>query len=67
MAFGDGRVEIEVTKAVGGTAVGIATDEETCLTVDAKKRGWLIHAGADYIAPNFLRTAELLEVVAGIR
>jgi phosphoglycolate phosphatase len=65
--FGDGRVEIEVTRAVGGNAVGVATDEQECLTVDAKKRGWLIDAGADYIVPNLLETAVLMEVVAGIR
>lgn len=67
VTFGDGRVEIEVTKAVGGAAVGLATDELACLTVDDKKRGWLIKAGADYIVPNFLQKEELLEVVAGIR
>jgi phosphoglycolate phosphatase len=55
LTFGDGRVEIEETKAVGGTAVGVATDEESgCIAVDPKKRGWLIEAGADYIIPNYL-------------
>jgi phosphoglycolate phosphatase len=65
--FGDGRVEIEVTRAVGGTAVGVATDERECLAVDEKKRGWLIDAGADYIVPNLLNPAVLLDVVAGRR
>jgi phosphoglycolate phosphatase-like HAD superfamily hydrolase len=55
LTFGDGQVEIEATRAVGATAVGVATDEEFgCLTVDVKKRGWLIAAGADYIIPNYL-------------
>ena len=55
LTFGDGHVEIEAAKAVGSTAVGVATDEESgCLAVDAKKRGWLIAAGADYIIPNYL-------------
>jgi phosphoglycolate phosphatase-like HAD superfamily hydrolase len=54
VTFGDGRVEIEETKAVGGIAIGVATDEAECLEVDPKKRGWLIEAGADYIVPNFL-------------
>jgi phosphoglycolate phosphatase-like HAD superfamily hydrolase len=54
LTFGDGRTEIEETKAVGGIAVGVATDEEECLEVDAKKRRWLIDAGADYIVPNYL-------------
>lgn len=64
LTFGDGRVEIEETKAVGGIAVGVATDEAECLEVDAKKRGWLIDAGADYIVPNYL-DAGILRIVAG--
>jgi phosphoglycolate phosphatase len=39
---------------VGGTAVGVATDEPECLAVDVKKRAWLAAAGADYIIPNYL-------------
>ncbi len=54
LTFGDGRVEIEDTKEVGGTAVGVATDELECLAVDVKKRGWLAAAGADFIIPNYL-------------
>jgi phosphoglycolate phosphatase-like HAD superfamily hydrolase len=54
LTFGDGRVEIEETKAIGGMAVGVATDEEECLVVDAKKEQWLREAGADYIIPNYL-------------
>ncbi|MES1256773.1 MAG: HAD family hydrolase [Acidobacteriota bacterium] len=67
LMFGDGQVEIEVTRAAGGTAVGVATDERECLTVDPGKRSWLIGAGADYIVPNFLDPGELLEVVEGLR
>lgn len=65
LTFGDGRVEIEVTRDAGGTTVGVATDELECLTVDEKKRGWLIEAGADYIVPNLLHADLLLEVVEG--
>ncbi len=65
LTFGDGRVEIEVTKEAGGTTVGVATDEAECLTVDAKKRGWLIDAGADYIVPNLLHADLLIEVAEG--
>ena len=54
LTFGDGRVEIEETKAVGGTAIGVATLEPECLEVDPKKRRWLADAGADYIIPNYL-------------
>lgn len=54
LTFGDGPVEIEETKRVGGTAVGVASDEPVCLEVDPKKRHWLARAGADYIIPNYL-------------
>ncbi len=64
LTFGDGRVEIEETKAVGGTAVGVASDEAACLAVDAKKRAWLIDAGADFIVPNYLDDG-LFDIVTG--
>ena len=54
LMFGDGRTEIEETKEAGGTAIGVASDEEECLAVDIKKRGWLADAGADYIIANYL-------------
>jgi phosphoglycolate phosphatase len=61
LGFGDGFVEIENVKAVGGIAVGVATDEGDCLMVDEWKRNRLAGAGADYIVPNYLNHAELLE------
>jgi len=64
VTFGDGRVEIEETKAVGGAAVGVASSEPRCMEIDVKKRGWLIAAGADYIIPNYLDPA-VLDIVAG--
>lgn len=60
--FGDGPVEIEATREIGGVAVGMATDEPECQTVHPKKREWLITAGADFIVPNYL-PAGLLEAV----
>jgi phosphoglycolate phosphatase-like HAD superfamily hydrolase len=65
LTFGDGRTEIEDTKEVGGTAIGVATDERECLTVDSKKRGWLASAGADYIIPNYLDEGLLQLVFVG--
>jgi phosphoglycolate phosphatase-like HAD superfamily hydrolase len=65
LTFGDGRTEIEDTKEVGGTAIGVATDERECLIVDAKKRGWLASAGADYIIPNYLDKGLLPLVLVG--
>ncbi len=60
LGFGDGFVEIENVKAVGGIAVGVATDEAKCQVMDSWKRERLIGAGADYIVPNFLDQVELL-------
>jgi phosphoglycolate phosphatase len=59
LGFGDGYVEIENVKGVGGVAVGVATDERECRTIDAWKRDRLASVGADYIIPNFLCREEL--------
>lgn len=64
VTFGDGCVEIEETRIVGGTAVGVATCEAGCHAVDPKKRRWLLEAGADYIIPNFL-DPEIMRIVEG--
>jgi phosphoglycolate phosphatase len=53
VAFGDGFVEIEDTKAVGGIAVGVASNEATRQGIDAWKRERLIQAGADIVVPDF--------------
>ena len=53
VAFGDGYVEIEDTKGVGGIAVGVATNEDTRTGVNEWKRARLIRAGADIIIPDF--------------
>jgi phosphoglycolate phosphatase len=59
VGFGDGYVEIEEVKLVGGVAVGVATKEPACLEVDDWKRDRLVGVGADFIVPNFARHAEL--------
>lgn len=63
LVFGDGYVEIEEVKKVGGTAVGVATAEPDCQAVDEWKRKRLIQVGADYIVPNFLHISELGKVL----
>jgi phosphoglycolate phosphatase-like HAD superfamily hydrolase len=63
LVFGDGYVEIEEVKLVGGTAVGVATREPECLEIDDWKRQRLIGVGADYIVPNFLDHEQLLTMV----
>jgi phosphoglycolate phosphatase-like HAD superfamily hydrolase len=59
LVFGDGYVEIEEVKNVGGVAVGVASEEPDCTRVDEWKRKRLIGVGADYIVPNFLCREEL--------
>ncbi|HYZ87418.1 MAG TPA: HAD family hydrolase [Bryobacteraceae bacterium] len=59
LGFGDGYVEIENVKQVGGVAIGVASDEPDCVVVDEWKRERLIGVGADYIVPNYLSLDEL--------
>ncbi len=61
--FGDGFVEIEDTKSVGGIAVGVASNEETRQGIDEWKRSRLIEAGADLIIPDFRVTADLIALL----
>ena len=63
VGFGDGYVEIEEVKLVGGTAVGVATQEPECRVIDDWKRQRLIGVGADFIVPNFLSHAELVDAL----
>ncbi len=60
LGFGDGYVEIQNVKEVGGVAVGVATDEPECLVVDEWKRNRLVGVGADFIIPNFECHHELM-------
>ena len=60
LGFGDGYVEIEEVKNVGGIAVGVASKEPACDRVDPWKRLRLIGVGADYIVPNYLCREELM-------
>jgi phosphoglycolate phosphatase-like HAD superfamily hydrolase len=63
VGFGDGYVEIEEVKLVGGVTVGVATKEPACAEVDEWKRRRLIGVGADYIVPNYLAHTQLLEAL----
>jgi phosphoglycolate phosphatase-like HAD superfamily hydrolase len=60
VTFGDGYVEIEDTKSVGGIAVGVATDEAARQGVDEWKRERLIAAGADLVVPDFGQHQQLV-------
>ncbi|HPO08849.1 MAG TPA: HAD family hydrolase [bacterium] len=60
VTFGDGYVEIEDTKTVGGIAVGVATNEAERVGIDEWKRNRLIQAGADIIMPDFREAKEVV-------
>lgn len=64
LGFGDGYVEIENVKSVGGTAVGVASDESgRSGKPDEWKRKRLIGVGADLIVPDFREHAPLLAYI----
>lgn len=60
VAFGDGFVEIENAKEVGGIAVGVASNEAAREGIDEWKRNRLIEAGADIIIPDFREWRRLI-------
>jgi phosphoglycolate phosphatase-like HAD superfamily hydrolase len=61
LGFGDGFVEIEEVKRVGGLAVAVASDEASRAGVDWWKRQRLIEAGADVVIPEYRQHAALLD------
>jgi len=63
LAFGDGYVEIENTKEVGGVAVAVASDEANNGSgrMDEWKRKRLVGVGADICIPDYRELAPLLE------
>lgn len=60
VGFGDGFVEIEEIKRVGGTAIGVASNETLRTGVDGWKRERLIRAGADIIIGDYREQDDLL-------
>ena len=63
LSFGDGYVEIENTKEVGGLAVAVASDEANNGSgrFDEWKRQRLLGVGADVVIPDFRDAEALLE------
>jgi phosphoglycolate phosphatase-like HAD superfamily hydrolase len=60
LGFGDGYVEIENIKSVGGVAIAVASDEDgRSGKPDAWKRDRLIGVGADVVIPDFRETDAL--------
>ena len=65
LSFGDGFVEIELVKNVGGYAVAVATDEQTQCGVNEQKRLRLLSAGAHAVVPDFENAEELINHLFG--
>jgi phosphoglycolate phosphatase len=65
LSFGDGHVETENTKQVGGLAVAVASDEveHGSGRVDPAKRALLFEAGADVVIPDYHDAAALLDML----
>ncbi len=63
LSFGDGYVEIENTKQVGGLAVAVASDEANNGSgrIDEWKRRRLLGVGADVVIPDFRDAVELVD------
>jgi phosphoglycolate phosphatase-like HAD superfamily hydrolase len=61
VGFGDGFVEIEEIKRVGGVAVAVASDEVNRRGVNAWKRDRLVRAGADVVIPEYRQQGRLLQ------
>lgn len=61
LLVGDGYVEIENGKGVGGITLGVASDEANPGRIDEWKRKRLLGAGADLIVPDFIETSELVQ------
>lgn len=65
LAFGDGPVELAETKAIGGLAVAVASDEEEPGKLDEWKRETLLLAGADAVIADFRDAEALLDALLG--
>jgi phosphoglycolate phosphatase len=67
LSFGDGYVEIQNTKEVGGLAVAVASDEahNGSGRFDEWKRTRLLGVGADVVIPDFRDARALLAIILG--
>lgn len=61
ISFGDGYVEIELVKNIGGYTFGVASDEARKKGINEWKRRRLLSAGADCIIPDFSEVKKIVE------
>ena len=65
VSFGDGYVEVQLVKDIGGYAVAVATDEARQKGVNIWKRERLLSAKADVVIPDFANAQRLYDFVIG--
>jgi phosphoglycolate phosphatase len=67
LSFGDGYVEIENTKQVGGLAVAVASDEahNGSGRIDEWKRRRLLGVGADAVIPDYRDAVSFVDYLLG--
>jgi phosphoglycolate phosphatase-like HAD superfamily hydrolase len=67
LSFGDGVVETQAVKKVGGVAVGVASSEQGSGlgAVNQEKRARLAAVGADVIIADYAQQAELVRWLWG--
>lgn len=63
VTFGDGPVEMRLTRQRGGIAVGVASDEIRRFGPNPIKRTRLIRGGADLIVPDYSQLDALLRLL----
>lgn len=63
IGVGDGYVEIEEVKKVGGLAIGVASNENTRSGINTWKRNRLIQAGADVIVGDYRELDEIRKLI----
>ncbi len=63
VSFGDGYVEIELVKNIGGYTFGVASDEKRRMGIDTWKRSRLLSAGADCIIPDFSDPEKIIQLI----
>jgi len=63
IGIGDGYVEIEEVKRVGGFALGVASNEDTREGINDWKRRRLIEAGADVIVGDYRELPAILKLL----
>ena len=61
VSFGDGYVEVQLIKDIGGYAVAVATNEKERKGVNPVKRKRLLEANADAVIPDFTEPQRLFK------